>query len=280
MTPASSPETNGNGSSRGWSRHGRGNAGLLVCGALLVILLARGGFFSPAAWVGFGEKFHQNFILDGRYRMLIDGLKATLIMTSFATVIGLFLGLLISVIRVAHRGGARIGLLDALANLYIAVMRGTPVMVQLLIWNFSIFAAVRDINTLHVAILAFGLNSGAYVAEIFRGGIEAVDPGQMEAARSLGLPYRIAMLRVVLPQAFRNVVPMLFNEFITLLKETSVAGYIGIDDLSRAGQNIQALTLEHSQPLVMVALIYLAMVLVLTELVRRLERWLHRSRRA
>jgi len=100
------------------------------------------------------------------------------------------------------------------------------------------------------------------------------------AARSLGLPYRIAMLRVVLPQAFRNVVPMLFNEFITLLKETSVAGYIGIDDLTRAGQNIQALTLEHSQPLVMVALIYLAMVLVLTELVRRLERWLHRSRRA
>ena len=280
MTPDSPWGTSGKRSSRGWSRPGRGNAGLLVCGAFLVALLARGGFFSPAAWVGFGEKFHQNFILDGRYRMLLDGLKATLVMTSFATVIGLFLGLLISVIRVAHRGGARIGLLNALANLYIAVMRGTPVMVQLLIWNFSIFAAVRDVNTLHVAILAFGLNSGAYVAEIFRGGIEAVDPGQMEAARSLGLPYRIAMLRVVLPQAFRNVVPMLFNELITLLKETSVAGYIGIDDLTRAGQNIQALTLEHSQPLVMVALIYLAMVLVLTELVRRLEVWLHRSRRA
>ena len=116
MTPASSPETNGSGSSRGWGRLGRGNAGLLVCGAFLVILLARGGFFSPTAWVGFGEKFHQNFILNGRYRMLINGLKATLIMTSFATVIGLFLGLLISVIRVAHRGGARIGLLNALAK--------------------------------------------------------------------------------------------------------------------------------------------------------------------
>ena len=280
MAPPSCLGTKGNGSSRGWGRPGRGNAGLLVCGAILVVLLANSGFFAPAAWRGFGEKFHQNFILDGRYRMLTDGLEATLIMTSFATVIGLFLGLLISVIRVAHRGGARIGLLNALANLYITVMRGTPVMVQLLIWNFSIFAAARDINTLHVAILAFGLNSGAYVAEIFRGGIEAVDPGQMEAARSLGLSYRVSMLRVVLPQGFRNVVPMLFNEFITLLKETSVAGYIGIDDLTRAGQNIQALTLEHSQPLVMVALIYLAMVLVLTELVRRLERWLHRSRRA
>ena len=280
MTPASPLDTNGNGSSRGWGRPGRGNSGLLVCGAFLVALLAHGGFFSAGAWRGFGERFHQNFILDGRYRMLLDGLEATLIMTFFATLIGVVLGLLISVIRVAHRGGARIGLLNALANLYITVLRGTPVMVQLLIWNFSIFATARDINTLHVAILAFGLNYGAYVAEIFRGGIEAVDPGQMEAARSLGLSYRVAMLRVVLPQAFRNVVPMLFNEFITLLKETSVAGYIGIDDLTRAGQNIQALTLEHSQPLVMVALIYLAMVLVLTELVRRLEKWLHRSRRA
>ena len=280
MTSPSPLDFGDRGVSRGWSRPGRGDSSLLVCGVLLVAILIHSGFFSPGAWRDFGEKFHQNFILDGRYRMLLDGLKATLSMTLFATLIGLVLGLVISVIRVAYRGGARIGLLNALANLYITVLRGTPVMVQLLIWNFSIFATARDVNTLHIAILAFGLNSGAYVAEIFRGGIEAVDPGQMEAGRSLGLSYRVTMLRIVLPQAFRNVVPMLFNEFITLLKETSVAGYIGIDDLTRAGQNIQALTLEHSQPLVMVALIYLAMVLVLTELVRRLEKWLHRSRRS
>ena len=152
-------------------------------------------------------------------------------------------------------------------------------MVQLLIWNFTIFASARDLNTEYIAILAFGLNSGAYVAEIFRGGIESIDPGQMEAARSLGLTYGSSMRYVILPQALRNVVPMLFNEFIALLKETSIAGYIGIDDLTRAGQNIQALTLEHSQPLVMVAIIYLIMVMVLTKLVKKLEQWLSRGRR-
>lgn len=211
--------------------------------------------------------------------MLVNGLKATLHMTFFATLIGLAIGLILSIIRVAHKGGARIGPLAAFANLYITVLRGTPVMVQLLIWNFTIFASARDLKTLYIAVLAFGLNSGAYVAEIFRGGIEAVDPGQMEAGRSLGLSYRVTMSRIVLPQAVKNVLPMLFNEFIALLKETSVAGYIGIDDLTRAGQNIQALTLEHSQPLVMVALIYLALVLVLSEGVRRLEARLRRSQR-
>ncbi len=124
---------------RGWSRAGRGDTGLIVCGAILVAILIHSGFFSPGAWQNFGEKFHQNFILDERYRMLLDGLKATLNMTLFSTLIVLLLGLVVSVIRVAHRGGVRIGLLNAFANLYITVLRGTPVMVQLLIWNFSLF---------------------------------------------------------------------------------------------------------------------------------------------
>lgn len=258
---------------------GRGDAILWACAALLLFLLFRAGFFTEAAWQDFGRRFWQNFVKDRRYMMLVDGLRATLFMTGGATLIGLAVGLVLSVIRVAYKGGMPIRLLNAFAECYITVLRGTPAMVQLLIWNFTIFASARDLNTQYIAILAFGLNSGAYVAEIFRGGIESIDAGQMEAGRSLGLSYGVAMWTIVLPQALRNVVPMLFNEFIALLKETSVAGYIGIDDLTRAGQNIQALTLEHSQPLVMVALIYLVMVLFLTSLVSRLERWLARGKR-
>ncbi|MCR4819442.1 MAG: amino acid ABC transporter permease [Fretibacterium sp.] len=258
---------------------GRGDVILAVCAAALLFLLFRSGFFTEAAWDDFSRRFYQNFVKDRRYMMLVDGLKATLFMTAFSTLIGLAVGLILSVIRVAYKGGVPIRLLNAFAECYITVLRGTPAMVQLLIWNFTIFASARELNTQYIAILAFGLNSGAYVAEIFRGGIESIDPGQMEAGRSLGLSYGTSMRFIVLPQALRNVVPMLFNEFIALLKETSVAGYIGIDDLTRAGQNIQALTLEHSQPLVMVAIIYLVIVLFLTGVVRRLEQWLSRGRR-
>lgn len=257
----------------------RGDVFLWLCAAALLFLLFQSGFFTEAAWDDFGRRFYQNFIKDRRYMMLVDGLKATLFMTAFSTLIGLAVGLILSVIRVAYKGGVPIRLLNGFAECYITVLRGTPAMVQLLIWNFTIFASARDLNTQYIAILAFGLNSGAYVAEIFRGGIESIDPGQMEAGRSLGLSYGASMHYIVLPQALRNVVPMLFNEFIALLKETSVAGYIGIDDLTRAGQNIQALTLEHSQPLVMVAIIYLVIVMFLTGVVRRLEQWLSRSRR-
>ena len=258
---------------------GRGDILLGFVGAFLLYALWESGFFTAEAWADFNRRFYQNFIKDDRYMMLVDGLKSTIFMTSGATVIGVIVGLILSVIRVAHKGGLPIPVLNKIAETYITVLRGTPAMVQLLIWNFTIFASARDLNTQYIAILAFGLNSGAYVAEIFRGGIESIDHGQMEAARSLGLTYGSSMRHVILPQALRNVVPMLFNEFIALLKETSIAGYIGIDDLTRAGQNIQALTLEHSQPLVMVAIIYLVIVLLLTHLVRKLEEWLSRGRR-
>ena len=255
---------------------GRGDILLGLFGVFLLYLLYTSGFFTAAAWQDFNRRFYQNFVKDARYMMLVDGLKSTIFMTAGATIIGVIVGLILSVIRVAYKGGVPIPVLNKFAETYITVLRGTPAMVQLLIWNFTIFASARDLNTQYIAILAFGLNSGAYVAEIF---IESIDAGQMEAARSLGLTYGSSMKHVILPQALRNVVPMLFNEFIALLKETSIAGYIGIDDLTRAGQNIQALTLEHSQPLVMVAIIYLVIVLLLTRFVRKLEEWLSRGRR-
>ena len=257
----------------------RGDIVLAVCAVILLFLLYRSGFFTAESWADFARRFEQNFIRESRYMMLVNGLKATIFMTFFSTLLGIAVGLILSVIRVAHKGGVRIPFLNWLANCYITVLRGTPVMVQLLIWNFTIFASARTLNLQYIAILAFGLNSGAYIAEIFRGGIESIDGGQMEAARSLGLSYGKSMRFVILPQAVRNVIPMLFNEFIALLKETSVAGYIGIDDLTRAGQDIQSLTMEHSQPLIMVALIYLAIVLLLSHLIKRLENWLSRSKR-
>ncbi len=257
----------------------RGTVGVLVCIVLVLVLLARGGIFTAAYWETTGARFINNFIAEKRYMMIVKGLINTLKMTVLSAVIGIVLGLILSLIRVAYRGGAKIGFLNFLANTYITVVRGTPVMVQILIWNFTIFGSVKNIDAVLVAALAFGLNSGAYVAEIFRAGIESLDPGQMEAGRSLGLSYRTTMAKIVLPQAFKHTLPTLFNELITLLKETSVAGYIGIDDLTRSGQNIQTITLDSSQPLLMVALVYLIMVLILTGLMNALERRLGRSDR-
>lgn len=260
----------------------RGDAVLALCGVALVALLVRNGF-GAGSWEIFASRFHQNFIQDRRYMMLVNGLCATAQMTFFSALIGLAAGVAISVIRAARDGVGRnsafLRYAGALGDGYVSLLRGTPVMVQLLVWNFTIFASARDLSTIKIAILAFGLNSAAYVAEIFRGGISSIDAGQMEAARSLGLPYAKAMRLVVLPQALRNVIPMLFNEFVTLFKETSVAGYIGIDDLTRAGQNIQSLTMEQSQPLIAVALIYLVIVAALTKAIGLLERRLHRGRR-
>jgi His/Glu/Gln/Arg/opine family amino acid ABC transporter permease subunit len=257
----------------------RGTAGIMVFIVLILFLLYRGGVFTAEYWQTVGDKFLANFIQEKRYMMLVKGLWATIQMTLIAGVIGIIIGLLLSLIRVAYRGGARIGILNLIANLYITVIRGTPVMVQILIWNFTIFGSARNANTMLIAALAFGLNSGAYVAEIFRAGIESLDPGQMEAGRSLGLSYRTTMQKIVLPQATKHSLPTLFNELITLVKETSIAGYIGIDDLTRGGQNIQSITLDSSQPLLMVALIYLVLVLGMTALMNKLERRLARSDR-
>ncbi len=252
---------------------------VLVCAVLLLLMLLPGSIFRAASWQELAERFRQNFIVDRRYMLIIKGLKNTLLITAGATLLGIVIGLVLSLIRVAYKAGAKVSILNEIANVYVTVIRGTPMMVQLMIWNFTIFASVRDLNVVAVATLAFGVNSGAYVAEIFRAGIEAIDKGQMEAGRSLGLNYWQSMQKIILPQAMKNSLPVLINEFISLLKETSIAGYIAVDELTRAAQNIQSITLESSQPLIMAALIYLAIVLALTAVMSKVEQRLKRSER-
>ena len=221
--------------------------------------------------MGFADSFRQNFIENDRWKYLADGLKTTLIITFFAVLLGLVLGFLVAIIRSTYLRTKKLLIPDILCRIYLTVIRGTPVVVQLLIIYFVIFASVPISKTL-VAIIAFGVNSGAYVAEIVRGGIMAIDAGQLEAGRSLGLNYRQTMTSIILPQAFKNVLPALANECIVLLKETSVAGYIAIADLTKGGDIIRSQTFSAFLPLLAVAVIYLVMVMLLTHLVSRLER--------
>lgn len=229
--------------------------------------------------------FYSNFIEDDRWRYLWTGLGNTLKITFFAVIIGIVIGVLISMIRSTYDktyedmqpGPGRFFLFlgDRICRIYLTVIRGTPVVVQLMIMYYIIIASSR--NGLIVAIFAFGINSGAYVAEIFRSGIMSVDNGQFEAGRSLGFNYVETMRHIVLPQAFKNVLPTLANEFIVLLKETSVAGYVAIRDLTNGGYIIRGVTYSSFMPLVAVALIYLTMVMFFTWLVGRLERRLRNS---
>lgn len=233
----------------------------------------------------FKRKFTQNFIDDHRYRYLLDALKETLIIAVCAVIIGILIGFIVAIIRSTHdknhskkKGFSRfiIGLLNFICKVYLTVIRGTPVLVQLLISFYCIFTA-PDTSKTFVAIMAFGINSGAYVAEIVRSGIMSIDNGQFEAGRSLGFNYIQTMVFIVLPQAFKNVLPALSNEFIVLLKETSVAGYIGIQDLTKGGDFIRSRTFEALYPLIAVAIIYLIIVMILTALVSKLERRLRNS---
>ena len=197
--------------------------------------------------------------------LLYNGLQVTLVVTLFAIVIGAVLGTLIALMRMSRNPFA-----NGIARAYTEIIRGTPVLVQLLIIYFVIFQAV-DINKTVAAIIAFGANSAAYVSEIIRAGIQAVDRGQMEAARSLGLPHRMAMKEIVLPQAIKNILPALGNEFIVLLKETSVIGFIGGNDLMRAGNKIRSITYEATIPLLATAVIYLILTFSLSHIVSRVE---------
>ena len=226
----------------------------------------------------FLDKLHDTFIVDDRWKYLANGLKTTLIITVFAVMIGMLLGFLIAIIRSTHDKTGKLKFLNLLAKLYLTVIRGPPVMVQLLIIYYVIFASVAIDKTV-VGILAFGLNSAAYVAEIFRSGIMSIDNGQFEAGASLGLNYRKTMMYIIMPQAFKNVLPALANECIVLLKETSVAGYIALNDLTKGGDIIRSLTYEAFLPLIAVALIYLTIVLILSSLVSALERRLAKSDR-
>ena len=229
-------------------------------------------------WENFVDTFYLNFIAEERWKYLTGGLQNTLIITFFACLLGIVLGFLVSMIRVTYERTGKMKLPNAICTLYLTVIRGTPVVLQLLIIYFVVFGSVR-IDKILVAVLAFGINSGAYVAEIFRSGIMAVDQGQMEAGRSLGFNYHQTMWYIIMPQALKNVLPALCNEFIALLKETSVSGYLAIQDLTKGGDIIRSQTWSAYMPLLAVAAIYLAIVLIFTRLTKILERRLRQSER-
>lgn len=226
----------------------------------------------------FGDKLYNSFIKDHRFNYLLSGLVNTIIITIFAVLIGVVLGFLIALVRVTHDRNGNLKVLNFIAKLYLTIVRGTPMMIQLLIIYFVIFASV-DISKVLVAIIAFGLNSAAYQAENFRSGIMAVDAGQFEAGHSLGLKYGTVMTSIILPQAVKNVLPAIANEFISLLKETSISGYIGLQDLTQGGMIIRSITYEAMVPLLAVAVIYLVIVLLLTWLVGKLEKALRKNER-
>ena len=229
-------------------------------------------------WEKFCSTFYLNFIQDDGWKYIAVGLKNTLIITFFACLMGIVLGFLVGMVRSTYEKTHKLKFLNAICNVYLTVIRGTPVVVQLLIIYFVVFGSVR-ISKVPVAVLAFGINSGAYVAEIFRSGIMSVDSGQLEAGRSLGFNYWQTMWYIIMPQAFKNVLPALCNEFISLLKETSVAGYIALQDLTKGGDIIRSRTYSAFMPLFAVALIYLTIVMIFTKLIQILERRLRQSER-
>ncbi|MCQ2091236.1 MAG: ABC transporter permease subunit [Fibrobacter sp.] len=242
-----------------------------------VVVLVRTGM-KEASEETFGEKFHKNFIKDNRWKYIAEGLRNTLIIAVCAALLGILIGFLVAMVRVNHEFNGKYKIANWICKAYLAVIRGTPMMVQLLIIYYIVFSSV-NINKLLVAIIAFGINSGAYVSEIIRGGIKAVDPGQIEAGRSLGLKFKTVMLHVVYPQAFKNSLPALTNEFISLIKETSICGYIGLTDLTRGGDIIRSLTYEAMFPLISVAIVYFIIVAGLSACVARLEKRLKKNER-
>lgn len=229
------------------------------------------GFFSI-------EKFKQNFIQDNRWQFIVKGLLTTIEISLFAVVIGIVLGFILAIGRFSCDKNNKFKILNWIMKAYITVIRGTPAMIQLLIIYYVVFSSV-SINPVIVAIVAFGLNSSAYLAEIVRSGLSSIDEGQFEAGRSLGFNYVQTMVHFILPQAIRNVLPALGNEFIVLLKETSISGYIGIRDLTRGGDLIRSRTYDAFMPLIACAIIYLIMVMCLSALVGKLERRLKNDER-
>lgn len=224
------------------------------------------------------DSFYQNFVEDQRYLYIVTGLRNTLVIALFAVIIGTLLGFVLAVIRTTHEKTGNLRLLNWICKIYITIIRGTPAMIQLLIIYYVIFASA-NINKVVVAALAFGINSSAYVAEILRGGIMSLDIGQFEGARSLGLTHGQTMRYVILPQAVKNTLPALANEFIVLIKETSISGYIGLQDLTMAGNIIRGITYQAFFPLITVAVIYLLIVMLLTAGVNKLERSLKKNER-
>lgn len=232
------------------------------------------------------DNFISTFLVEDRWQQLLSGLGITLLITFFAVIIGIVIGCLIAIVRSTYETNVKtkkcltfgdyvIKVLNVICKIYLTIIRGTPVVVQLMIMYFIIFANSRD--SIFAAILSFGINSGAYVAEIIRSGIMSIDKGQFEASRSLGFNYKDTMIHIILPQAFKNVLPALGNEFIVLLKETSVAGYVAVQDLTYVANLIRSRTFEAFFPLITTAVIYLVLVMILTFFLGKLERRLRNS---
>lgn len=243
---------------------------------------------TQAMFADIADSFRKTFIVDDRWLQLVKGLGVTLEISFFAVLLGIVLGFVIAIVRSSYDkllGGRKcrtagdyiLKAVNSLCNIYITVIRGTPVVIQLMIMYYIVFSSSR--NGTFAAILSFGINSGAYVAEIVRSGIMSIDQGQLEAGRSLGFNYPKTMLYIIIPQAFKNVLPALGNEFIVLLKETSVAGYVALKDLTYVGNLIRSRTYEAFFPLVTVAIIYLVIVMILSYGLKLLERRLRNSER-
>ena len=223
------------------------------------------------------DRLRSAFIVDGRWKMYLEGLGNTLLMSSFAVIIGIVLGFIMAMVIFTHKNTGKLKVLNFIFKVYITVIRGTPVVLQLFIMYFIILVSVS--NNIVVGAATFGLNSAAYIAEVARAGLESIDPGQMEAGQSLGLSYTKTMIKIILPQAFRNMIPALFNEFIALVKETSVAGYVGILDLGKVPGLIQSRTFDYLFPLLIASVLYLVVVYLLTLVQKFIEKKLAKSDR-
>ena len=224
-----------------------------------------------------GQQIYNTLIANDRWTMFLDGLLVTLMIAGIAVLMGVVIGSVVAIAKVNALRNKRLKWLNIICDIYLTVIRGTPVLVQLLIMYYIIFAAAPIEMAPYVAALAFGINSGAYVAEIVRSGIMAVPRGQMEAGRSLGLTNGMTMRTIIFPQAIKNILPALGNEFIVLFKETSIVGYVAVTDLTRAAELVRSRTMDAFVPLIFIALVYLGIVMLITWALRKLEKKLARS---
>lgn len=223
------------------------------------------------------KRFSKSFLEQERWKLYFEGLGNTLIIAFVATLIGITIGVLFAMIKYVNKRTGKLKVLNKIASVYITVIRGTPVVLQLMILYFIVFSGWN--NGIMIGAITFGLNSGAYVAEIARAGFESVDDGQMEAGRSLGMSTWQTMRHIIIPQAIRNCLPPLFNEFITLVKETAIVGYVGIMDLGKIPGLIQSRTFDYLFPLLIAAVLYLAVVIVLTKILHVIEKHFAKSDR-
>lgn len=221
----------------------------------------------------------KSLIQYDRYKFILTGIKNTLLISFFSVLLGVIIGTIVAMIIAYNKESRKLKILAKLSKLYVTIIRGTPVLLQLMIMYYVVFRNARNINLIFVGSLTFGINSGAYVSEIIRAGLESIDKGQMEAGRSLGLNYLKTMKLIILPQAIKNILPAIGNEFVTLIKETSVAGYIGIRDLTKASDIIASRTYDYFFPLIIAATIYLILVLGMSKILKIFERKLAKNDR-